>query len=72
MLVCVGVWFLVSGGFELLDGVLRGEAYWCALDFEDWFVLLEDYVLRCLVPNGDRCVGDRYEVVVVVLREFGF
>ncbi|WP_037410156.1 DEAD/DEAH box helicase family protein [Candidatus Solirubrobacter pratensis] len=67
-----GVRFLASAGLGLPAGAPRGESYRRAPDLEDWLVLLEDYALRCLAPNGARHAGARYEAVAAALRELGF
>jgi superfamily II DNA or RNA helicase len=67
-----GVRFLASADLQLPEGAPRGEAYRRAPDLEDWLVLLEDYALRCLAPNGNRRAADRYEAVAAALRELGF
>ena len=43
-----GVRFLGSAGLPLPPGAPRGEAYRRPPDLDDWVVLLEDWVLRCL------------------------
>ena len=49
-----GIRFLLSGGLQPPTGAPRGEAYRQPPDLEDWLVLLEDYALRCLAPQGSR------------------
>ena len=47
-LAAAGVRFLGSAGLPLPPGAPRGEAYRRPPDLDDWVVLLEDWVLRCL------------------------
>jgi len=67
-----GIRFLLSGGLPIPTGAPRGEAYRQHPDLEDWLVLLEDYALRCLAPNGSRAAGERYDAIAAALRELGF
>jgi superfamily II DNA or RNA helicase len=67
-----GVRFLAGASLELPDGAPRGEAYRRPPDLEDWLVLLEDYALRCLAPNGSGRAADRHAAVGSALRELGF
>ena len=53
-----GIRFLLSGGLQPPTGAPRGEAYRQPPDLEDWLVLLEDYALRCLAPQGSREASD--------------
>jgi hypothetical protein len=67
-----GVRFLASGGLELPSGAPRGEAYRQPPDLDDWLVLLEDYALRCLAPQGSSAASARYDAIAAALRELGF
>ena len=52
-LAAAGVRFLGSAGLPLPPGAPRGEAYRRPPDLDDWVVLLEDWVLRCLDAAPD-------------------
>ena len=67
-----GIRFLLSGGLQPPTGAPRGEAYRQPPDLEDWLVLLEDYALRCLAPQGSREASARYDAIASALRELGF
>ena len=67
-----GIRFLLSGGLQPPTGAPRGEAYRQPPDLEDWLVLLEDYALRCLAPQGSREASARYDAIAAALRELGF
>ena len=71
-LVRAGVRYLLSGGLGLPAGAPRGEAYRQPPDIDDWLVLLEDYALRGLAPNGSRAAAARYDAIAAALRELGF
>ena len=62
-LAAAGVRFLGSAGLPLPPGAPRGEAYRRPPDLDDWVVLLEDWVLRCLdgqaAPGGGRRAARR-------------
>jgi hypothetical protein len=67
-----GVRFLLSAEMQPPTGAPRGEAYRQHPDLEDWLVLLEDYALRCLAPQGSREASARYDAIAAALRELGF
>ena len=67
-----GIRFLLSGDLQPPTGAPRGEAYRQPPDLEDWLVLLEDYALRCLAPQGSREASARYDAIAAALRELGF
>ncbi|HEX6024531.1 MAG TPA: DEAD/DEAH box helicase family protein, partial [Solirubrobacter sp.] len=67
-----GVRYLLSAGMQPPPGAPRGEAYRQHPDLEDWLVLLEDYALRCLAPQGSREASARYDAIAAALRELGF
>jgi len=71
-LAAAGVRFLASAGLPLPPGAPRGEAYRRPPDLDDWVVLLEDWVLRCLdgAPGPDAAA--RREAVAAALRDLGF
>ena len=67
-----GIRFLLSADLQPPTGAPRGEAYRQPPDLEDWLVLLEDYALRCLAPQGSREASARYDAIAAALRELGF
>jgi superfamily II DNA or RNA helicase len=67
-----GARFLASAGLELPEGAPRGEGYSEEPSLDDWLVLLEDYVLRCLRPDPSPAAAARYDAVAAALRELGF
>ena len=67
-----GIRFLLSGDLQPPTGAPRGEAYRQPPDLDDWLVLLEDYALRCLAPQGSREASARYDAIAAALRELGF
>ena len=67
-----GVRFLASAGLPLPPGAPRGEAYRRPPDLDDWVVLLEDWVLRCLDGQAAPEAAARREAVAAALRDLGF
>ena len=67
-----GVRFLASARLPLPPGAPRGEAYRRPPDLDDWVVLLEDWVLRCLDGQAAPEAAARREAVAVALRDLGF
>ena len=64
--------FLASAGLPLPPGAPRGEAYRRPPDLDDWVVLLEDWVLRCLDGQAAPEAAARREAVAAALRDLGF
>ena len=71
-LAAAGVRFLGSAGLPLPPGAPRGEAYRRPPDLDDWVVLLEDWVLRCLDGDASSAAAERREAVAAALRDLGF
>ena len=71
-LAAAGVRFLASAGLPLPPGAPRGEAYRRPPDLDDWVVLLEDWVLRCLDGQAPPEAAARREAVAAALRDLGF
>ena len=67
-----GVRFLASAGLPLPPGAPRGEAYRRPPDLDDWVVLLEDWVLRCLDGQAAPEAAARREAVAAALRDLGY
>ncbi len=67
-----GVRFLASAGLPPPPGAPRGEAYRRAPDLDDWVVLLEDWVLRCLDGEAAPEAAARREAVAAALRDLGY
>ena len=67
-----GVRFLASAGLPLPPGAPRGEAYRRPPDLDDWVVLLEDWVLRCLDGQAAPAAAARREAVAAALRDLGY
>ena len=61
-----------SAGLPLPPGAPRGEAYRRPPDLDDWVVLLEDWVLRCLDGQAAPAAAARREAVAAALRDLGF
>jgi hypothetical protein len=71
-LAAAGVRFLASAGLPLPPGAPRGEAYRRPPDLDDWVVLLEDWVLRCLDGQAAPEAAARREAVAAALRDLGY
>jgi superfamily II DNA or RNA helicase len=67
-----GIRFLASARLALPPDAPRGEGYRRPPDLDDWLVLLEDYVLRCLHAHDSPEAADRADAVAAALRELGF
>ena len=71
-LAAAGVRFLATAGLRLPSGAPRGEAFRRAPDLDDWLVLLEDYVLRCLAADPSPAAHERLEAVRAALAQLGW
>jgi hypothetical protein len=67
-----GVRFLASAGLPLPPGAPRGEAYRRPPGLDDWVVLLEDWVLRCLDGQAAPDAAARRDAVAAALRDLGY
>ncbi|MEZ5079623.1 MAG: DEAD/DEAH box helicase family protein [Thermoleophilia bacterium] len=67
-----GLRMLTSAGLPLPDGAPKSEAVRTQPNLDDWLVLIEDYVLRCLDPQPEEAVGRRREAIVAALAELGY
>ena len=67
-----GVRFLASAELVLPEGAPRGEGYREPPMLDDWLVLLEDYALRCLVPDSSQAAAERYQAIAAALRDLGY
>ncbi len=67
-----GLRMLASAGRPLPEGAPHAEAIRTAPNLDDWLVLLEDYVLRCLDPRPDARAAVRRQAIGAALAELGY
>lgn len=64
-------WLHATGG-PWPEGAPRGEEQRTAPTIDDWVVLLEDYAMRCLQPDGGEEAERRLSVLRLALGDLGF
>lgn len=71
-LAASGLRWLHARGEPPPDGAPRGEAFRAGLSLDDWVVLLDDYTLRCLRPDGRSAAAARLDALTAALGDLGF
>lgn len=67
-----GARFLAAAGLAPPQGAPIGEGYREAPTLDDWLVLLQDYVLRCLRTDPSPAAAARDAAIGAALRDLGY